>query len=95
MKGMRFAGFLSAVLAVLLCAPGIGQAASINGKVVFAGPVPAQKKVSVTISDPIWKEASQCPISPNADRISCMAINSRNVGRTPGSSAPSCFISSS
>ncbi len=49
MKRMRFSGCLSAVLAVMLCAPGIGLAASIKGKVVFVGPVPAQKKIEVTI----------------------------------------------
>lgn len=49
MKRMRSAGGLAAVLALLLCAPDIGLAASIKGKVVFTGTVPAQKKVDVTI----------------------------------------------
>ena len=49
MARMRFAGCVSAALVVLLCAPDIGRAASIQGKVVFVGPVPAQKKIEVTI----------------------------------------------
>ena len=49
MRRMPFAGGLSALLFGLLCAPVISHGAAIKGKVIFAGPVPAQKKVDVTI----------------------------------------------
>ena len=49
MKCMRVAGGLAAVLLVSLCVPGIVEAASIKGKVVIVGAVPAQKKIEVTI----------------------------------------------
>ena len=49
MKSIRYAAGLAAVLAVSLCASGAGQAASIKGKVILVGAVPAPKKVDVTI----------------------------------------------
>ena len=49
MRGTQFAAGLSALLVGLLCAPGISLGASIKGKVVFVGAIPAQKKIDVTI----------------------------------------------
>ncbi len=42
MAGPRVSVVLGAF--ALLCAPGIGEAASIKGKVVVAGPVPAAEE---------------------------------------------------
>ena len=70
MRGMPFAGGLSALLFGLLCAPGISHGASIKGKVVFAGPVPAQKKVDVTIDQYVCgtqKDAGDLLISPQKE----------------------------
>jgi plastocyanin len=49
MNRARIAAGLAVALAVSLCAPGAARAASVTGKVVLAGPVPAPKKVEVTI----------------------------------------------
>ena len=49
MKCMRTAGGLAAALLIAMCASVAGEAASIKGKVLFAGTVPAPKKVEVTI----------------------------------------------
>ena len=67
MSMARVAGGLAALLIALLCAPGLGLAASIKGKVVFAGPVPAQKKVDVTIDQYVCgtqKDAGDLVLSP-------------------------------
>jgi plastocyanin len=70
MRGMKFAAGLSALLVVLLCAPGSGLAASIKGKVVFVGPVPAQKKIDVTIDQYVCgteKAAGDLLLSPQKE----------------------------
>jgi hypothetical protein len=70
MRGMQFAGGLSALLFGLLCTPGISHGASIKGKVVFAGPVPAQKKVDVTIDQYLCgtqKDAGDLLLSPQKE----------------------------
>jgi hypothetical protein len=70
MRGMQFAGGLSALLFGLLCAPGISQGASIKGKVVFAGPVPVQKKIDVTIDQYVCgtqKDAGDLLLSPQKE----------------------------
>jgi plastocyanin len=70
MRGMRFTGAVSALLAGLLCTPGFCLAASIKGKVVFAGPVPAQKKVDVTIDQYVCgttKDAGDLVVSPQKE----------------------------
>jgi plastocyanin len=70
MKRVRSAVGLAAVLAMLLCAPGIGLAASIKGKVVFAGPVPASKKVDVTIDQYVCgkeKDSGDLLLSPQKE----------------------------
>src|SRR6202163_4985980 len=70
MRGMQFAGGLSALLVGLLCAPGISHGASIKGKVVFAGPIPTQKKVDVTIDQYVCgtqKDAGDLLLSPQKE----------------------------
>ena len=49
MKCTRMTGGAAVLLAVLLCAPGIGIGASIKGKVTVTGALPALKKFDVTI----------------------------------------------
>ena len=69
MKGMRFAR-LFALLAGLLCVHGISLGASITGKVVFAGPVPARNKLSVTIDQYVCgteKDAGDLLLSPKKE----------------------------
>ena len=48
MRGMQFT-MAATLLLVGLGASSVSAAGSIKGSVVFAGPVPAQKKVDVTI----------------------------------------------
>src|SRR6266513_1794391 len=70
MRGMQFAGGLSVLLFGLLCAPGISHGAAIKGKVIFAGPVPAQKKVDVTIDQYVCgtqKDAGDLLLSPQKE----------------------------
>ncbi len=70
MKGMPFAGGLSALLFGLLCASGISHGASIKGKVVLVGSVPAQKKVDVTIDQYVCgtqKDAGDLLLSPQKE----------------------------
>src|SRR5438034_4071456 len=70
MCGSQFACGLTALLTVLLCAPGISLGASIKGKVVFVGTVPAQKKIDVTIDQYICgtdKDAGDLLLSPQKD----------------------------
>jgi len=67
---MQFAAGLSALLMGLLCAPGISLGASIKGKVVFVGTVPAQKKIDVTIDQYVCgtdKDAGDLLLSPQKD----------------------------
>jgi plastocyanin len=49
MRIIRLAKGLTALLLGFFCASGLSLGASITGKVVFVGPVPAQKKIDVTI----------------------------------------------
>ena len=68
MAGMR----VSVVLSVfaLLCTPVIGEGASIKGKVVVAGPVPAPKKIEVTIDQYVCgseKDAGDLLVSPQKE----------------------------
>jgi plastocyanin len=54
----------------LFCAPGLSLAASIKGKVVLAGPVPAPKKVAVTIDQYVCgneKDAGDLLVSPQKE----------------------------
>ena len=70
MRRMQVAGGLSALLMGLLFAPGISLGASIKGKVVLVGPVPAQKKIDVTIDQYVCgteKDAGDLLLSPQKD----------------------------
>jgi plastocyanin len=61
---------LSVLLLGLLCAPGISLGASIKGKVTFVGPVPAQKKLDVTIDQYVCgteKDAGDLLLSPQKE----------------------------
>ena len=82
MKRMRFAGGLAAVLVMLLCAPDIGLAASIKGKVVFGGAVPAQKKVDVTIDQYLCGNEKDPPTTCSCPRTR------RSATRSCGSRTP-------
>jgi plastocyanin len=65
-----FARILAAGLAGLLVAPGIGFCGTLKGKVVFAGPMPAQKKLDVTIDQYVCgnaKESEELAISPQRE----------------------------
>lgn len=70
MRGWRFTRNFSALLAALALAPGIGMGASIKGKVVFTGAVPAAKKVDVTIDQYVCgtsKDAGDLLVSPQKE----------------------------
>jgi plastocyanin len=70
MRRMPFARRLCALLVGLMCAPGLSLGASIKGKVLFAGPVPAQKKVDVTIDQYVCgtaKDAGDLVVSPQKE----------------------------
>jgi plastocyanin len=70
MRIMRFAGGLTVLLLGLLCAPGPSLGATITGKVVFVGPVPAQKKIPVTIDQYVCgteKDAGDLLLSPQKE----------------------------
>jgi plastocyanin len=67
---MPLAAGLAALLAGLLCAPGISLGASLKGKVVFVGSVPAQKKIDVTIDQYVCgtsKDAGDLLLSPKKE----------------------------
>ena len=62
--------YLAVVLAGLLCAPGIGLAGGIRGKVVLTGNAPAPKKVDVTIDQYVCgteKDAGDLLVSPQKE----------------------------
>ena len=66
----RTSGALCALFVALACAPHVSHAASIKGKVVFAGAVPAQKKVDVTIDQYVCgneKDAGDLLVSPQKE----------------------------
>ncbi|MGH8712873.1 MAG: carboxypeptidase regulatory-like domain-containing protein [Casimicrobiaceae bacterium] len=69
MKGRSF--ILGATLSLLgLCAAGASDAGSIKGTVVLAGPVPAQKKVDITIDQYVCgteKDAGDLIVSPRKE----------------------------
>jgi len=70
MSMVRVAGGLAALLVGLMCAPGLCLGASIKGKVVFVGAVPAQKKVDVTIDQYVCgnqKDAGDLILSPQKE----------------------------
>jgi plastocyanin len=70
MRIVRLAGSLAVLLLGLLCAPGVGLGATITGKVVFVGPVPAQKKINVTIDQYVCgteKDAGDLLLSPQKE----------------------------
>ena len=70
MTTIRLAVGLSALLLGLFCAPGLSLGASIKGKVVFVGPVPAQKKVDITIDQYVCgteKDAGDLLLSPQKE----------------------------
>jgi plastocyanin len=70
MSMIRVAGGLAALLVGLLCAPGLGLGASIKGKVVLSGAVPAPKKVDVTIDQYVCgnqKDAGDLVLSPQKE----------------------------
>jgi plastocyanin len=70
MRRMHFAVGLSALLVGLQCAPGVGLAASVKGKVVFVGAVPAPKKIDVTIDQYVCgtsKDAGDLLLSPQKE----------------------------
>lgn len=70
MSVVGVAGRLAALLVGLLFAPGLGLAGTITGKVVFVGPVPAQKKVDVTIDQYVCgneKDAGDLLLSPQKE----------------------------
>jgi plastocyanin len=67
---MRFARSLTVLLVGLLCAPGLGFGATIKGKVVFVGSVPAPKKVDITIDQYVCgtaKDAGDLMLSPQKE----------------------------
>jgi plastocyanin len=67
---MRFARTLTVLLVGLLCAPGLGFGATIKGKVVFVGSVPAPKKVDITIDQYVCgtaKDAGDLMLSPQKE----------------------------
>jgi plastocyanin len=67
---MRFARTLTVLLVGLLCAPGLGFGATIKGKVVFVGSVPASKKVDITIDQYVCgtaKDAGDLMLSPQKE----------------------------
>ncbi len=67
---MRFAGGLIAVLTVFVCAPTLCLGGAIKGKVVFAGALPAQKKLDVTIDQYVCgneKDAGDLLLSPQKE----------------------------
>jgi len=69
MRISRLAGGVTVLLG-LLCAPGLGLGATISGKVVFVGSVPAQKKIDVTIDQYVCgnqKEAGELLLSPQKE----------------------------
>jgi plastocyanin len=68
MAGMRVWAVLGAF--ALLCAPVVGEGASIKGKVVVVGPVPAPKKIEVTIDQYVCgseKDAGDVLVSPQKE----------------------------
>jgi plastocyanin len=70
MTRIPFARILAAGLTGLLVVPGIGLCGTIKGKVVFAGPMPAPKKVDVTIDQYVCgnaKESEELSISPQRE----------------------------
>lgn len=70
MTRFPLARILAAGLAGLLIAPGIGFCGTIKGKVVFAGPMPAPKKVDVTIDQYVCgnaKESEELSLSPQRE----------------------------
>jgi plastocyanin len=70
MSGMRAAQSLMILLVGLLCAPGLGFCGAIKGKVVFVGPIPAPKKVDVTIDQYVCgnsKDAEDLLLSPQRE----------------------------
>jgi plastocyanin len=70
MRGMRFAHGLTVLLVGLLCAPGLALGATIKGKVVFVGSVPAPKKVDITIDQYVCgtaKDAGDLVLSPQKE----------------------------
>jgi plastocyanin len=76
MRGMRFAGGLPLLLVGLLCAPGLSLGGGIKGKVVYVGPVPASKKVDVTIDQYVCgtaKDAGDLLISPQKELRNAVA----------------------
>ncbi len=70
MSIVRLAVTLTTLLVGLLCGPGLGLGATLTGKVVFAGPVPAQKKIDVTIDQYVCgtqKDAGDLLVSPQKE----------------------------
>ena len=70
MKPIRSTRIAVVLLAGLLGMPGIGLCGKINGKVVFAGPIPPSKKVDVTIDQYVCgnaKDAEELSISPQRE----------------------------
>lgn len=70
MLNARFLKRMPAFLLGLLLAPGLCVAGSITGKVVLSGPVPALKKVAVTIDQYVCgtaKEAEDLQLSPRKE----------------------------
>jgi len=90
MAGPRVSVVLGAF--ALLCAPGIGAAASIKGKVVVAGPVPAQKKIEVTIDQYVCgneKDAGDLIVSPQKElRNAVVWIDNPPVGAAAAPAQP-------
>ena len=87
MRGMRFAGCAAALLLVL-CSASAGARESIRGTVLMAGPVPAPKKVPVTIDQYVCgteKDAGDLLVSPRRElRNAVVWLDAP----PPGSAAP-------
>lgn len=70
MRPIRLAASGCALSLALMCASGTLFAGSINGKVIFSGPLPAQKKVEVTIDQYVCgneKDAGDLLLSPQKE----------------------------
>ena len=87
MRGMRFAGCAAALL-LALCSASAGARESIRGTVLMAGPVPAPRKVPVTIDQYVCgteKDAGGLVVSPRRElRNAVVWLDAP----PPGSAAP-------
>jgi len=70
MKAAGLTPITTLFLVVCLCAPAAGVCGAINGKVVLAGPVPAPKKLDITIDQYVCgsaKDSEELIVSPRKE----------------------------